>query len=386
MNLFPNPIDRARLIPLLEDVPQSIFTETFTSACEELDGFVGQCLRFLQAQLALEGFVRCPEDLASQRGFAPCASELVPWLLEAMTLYGLAEGRDSGYWVKEPSREEDLEAAYHERVARLPEAGPALAVQKLATLSLPAVLKGLSTGEEALFSLTTLELWFAYFSNSNVHYATTNALAAMALAQAVPPRAKILEVGGGGGSAAQAALVQLRDVGKPPRQYVFTELHQAFLRRGARLVRQCAPEGCEIQTASYDINLPPAAQGFPLRSFDAVFAVNVFHLAKDLPAALGAVAELLRPGGVLVLGELVRPSPEAPVHLELPFLLLESYRQAGGGDPLRPRPGFLALPSWQQALRQAGYASVQVLPKNLLQCLEIYPGFYCAALTATLGS
>lgn len=383
MRPLPVPIERLRLLPLLGDVPENVFDATFTAACEELDAFVGQCLAFLYHRLELAGFVGTPEELARKRGFAPCGATLLRWVLETMAAYGLAEVTDGVFRTKAPCPEVDLEAEYQARVARLAAAAPALSVQKLATVSLPAVLAGQTTGEEALFSLATLELWFAYFANSNVHYAATNALAATALARAVPPGAAILEVGGGGGSAAEAAFARLLQADKPPRQYVFTEVHPAFLRRGSRLVRQQAPPGCQVEQGAYDINLPPEAQGFPLGFFDAVFGVNVFHLAKDLVAALRGVAQLLRPGGVLVLGELVRPGPDVPVHLELPFLLLESYRQAGGGDQLRPRPGFLALSSWQQALTQAGFAEIRLLPENLTRCLEIYPGFYCAALAAT---
>jgi ubiquinone/menaquinone biosynthesis C-methylase UbiE len=38
----------------------------------------------------------------------------------------------------------------------------------------------------------------------------------------------------------------------------------------------------------------------PAGSFDAVLAFNVLHLLEDLPAALGRVREVLKPGGVFV--------------------------------------------------------------------------------------
>lgn len=382
MSVFPTPIPRDQLRPLLADVPEDVFGEAFTRACEALDVFVGDCLRFLVAELRLSGFEGTADELVASRGYTPHGSALVRWLFDCLGLYGLAVDSRRGVAVTTDSQRVDLEAAYAQAAAANPEAEAALAVQKLATLALPAVLAGSVSGEEALFSLNHLDLWFAYFSNANIHYAPTNRLAGIALAQAVAPRARVLEVGGGGGSAAEAALQALADAGKPPSLYAFTEVHPAFLRRGARSVRQLLPEGCELRVQPYDINVPPEEQGLSEEAFDAVFAVNVLHLARDLVATLRGLRRLLKPSGALVLGELIRPDFAAPVHLELPFLLLRSYQEGGEQKGLRGRPGFLCLEGWQNALRAAGFGDVAVLPAALDRCLALYPGFYCAALVA----
>lgn len=382
MSSFPRPIPRDALWPLLGDVPRGVFSEEFTAACEALDVFVGDCLRFLVASLALEGFSGTPETLAETQGYSSHGRSLVRWLLECLELYGLASCQERVFSVNVEGCPVDLGRSLEEAVAASPGAEAAFAVQKLATEALPGVLAGTMTGEEALFSLRQLDLWFRYFANSNVHYAPTNRLAALALSQALGPGARILELGGGGGSAAEAALQALVAAGKPPGRYVFTEIHPAFLRRGSRVVRQVLPEGCELAVRSYDINLPPAHQGFGGERFDAVFAVNVLHLANDPVAALSHLRTLLAPGGVLVLGELIRPDFLAPVHLELPFLLLESYHRARTLDGIRARPGFLCLSGWRRALEAAGLTHVQVLPAELSRCFELYPGFYCAALLA----
>jgi SAM-dependent methyltransferase len=357
-----------------------MFSAEFAQTCEEVDAFVGEGLRYAGLSLGLEGFHGSPAQLAAQRSFLNSRQEVLRWLLQAMVLYGLAQEEGGHFAVGPLGPPLDLEEVFRQRVAKTPQAMPALAVLKLAFLQLPAILAGTSTGEEALFCLENLPLWFAYFANTNLHYAPSNALAALALARAVPQEARILELGGGGGSAAEAALSALEQAGKKVSQYVFTELHPAFLRRGLRLVREKAPKGCEVEGRSYDINLPPQAQGLE-GQFHAILAVNVLHLARDLVSCLRSLASLLLPGGVLVLGELLRPGPQTPVHLELPFLLLESYRLTGQ-DALRPQPGFLHLEGWRQALEVAGYALVSLLPAQLPRCQEAYPGFYCAALTA----
>lgn len=382
MSKLPQPIPRQALRDLLPDVPETVFSEEFTRACEVLDAFVGDCLCFLVHELSLGGFAGTAEDFARLRRHSPHGLALSRWLFDCLRLYGLAEEQDGIVHVPATVPSVDLEAAFAAAVAASPQAEPAMAVQKLATQALPEVLAGKTTGEEALFSLSQLDLWFSYFSNRNIHYAPTNTLAALALARAVGPQARLLELGGGGGSAAEAALKALVDVEKPPALYVFTEVHPAFLRRGSRLVRQLLPEGCQLEARPYDIELAPGEQGLSGVLFDAVFAVNVLHLASDVVLALQRLRTLLAPGGALVLGELMRPSFQAPVHLELPFLLLKSYQQAKNQDGIRSRPGFLCQEGWQNALRAAGFTDVTVLPATLDRCIALYPGFYCAAIIA----
>jgi SAM-dependent methyltransferase len=270
-----------------------------------------------------------------------------------------------------------------EAIALLPGAAPTYRVFELCASALPAVLAGTASGEATLFSPATLGLWFDYFSNANPHYALNNALAAAALVRAVPPEATIVELGGGGGSAAEAALAALSANGKPPLRYHFTELHPAFLRRGTRVVQAVAPAGCTVTAARYDINADPTSQGMQLGQADAVVAVNTLHLAHHLVPTLASLRSLLRPGGALVLGELLRPTPLAGVHIELPFTLLEGYRNALSADGLRPRPGFMAADGWRRALLAAGFERVALLPAALSQCVELYPGFYCGAISAT---
>ncbi|MCX7895166.1 MAG: class I SAM-dependent methyltransferase [Thermoanaerobaculum sp.] len=382
MRRLPKPIPREELLPLLHDVPEGVFTPVFTQACEVVDLFVGDCLAHLVHELALGGFSGSPEDLAHQRGYSAHKTPMLHLLLDCLELYGLARCDDKTYEVALPAGQEPFPQRYHHWVSVAPTAEPALAVQRLGAEVFPRVLSGELSGEEALFSLAHLDLWFSYFSNANVHYAPTNSLAALALSRSVGKHARILELGGGGGSAAEAAFASLLATDQAPALYVFTEVHPAFLRRGGRLVRQLAPPSCRLEIRPYDINLTPEEQGFSPQEFDAVFAVNVLHLAAHLVEALTQLRRLLVPGGALVLGELIRPCFSAPVHLELPFALLQSYQQVQLAPRVRTRPGFLCLQGWQNALHEAGFSEVHVLPAALQECFAHYPGFYCAALVA----
>jgi SAM-dependent methyltransferase len=365
------------------DVPLGVFDENLRRACERLDGYVGALALELAAILELPvGEPLQLDALFASRGWNERGRLAVAWLLETLELYGLAE-RAAERWRFAGGRSAVASAALREEAERaMPAARPAYEVLALCAGALPAVLRGELRGEDALFGPTTLGLWFEYFSNTNPHYGPSNAITGVAAARAARSGCCVLEFGGGGGSAAEAVLRALAEADKAPARYVFTELQPAFLRRGARAVQQALPAGCEFASMRFDINLDPAGQGLESGRFDLAFGVNTLHLAHDLLATLANLRGLLRPGGALIVGELLRPAPDAAVHLELPFTLLEGYSNAPLLPGIRPRPGFMSARGWIRALEAAGFSQITVLPAQVERCTEIYPGFYSGALTA----
>ena len=139
-----------------------------------------------------------------------------------------------------------------------------------------------------------------------------------------------------------------------------------------------------MECRRFDINDAPESLGSGPGEFDAVVAVNTIHLAADVPGTLRRLASVLAPRGSLVLGELIRPPGGGAVHVELPFTLLESFRQTPLDPRIRPRPGFLTLAGWREAFRRAGLGAPEVVPLEFERCQEAYPGFYGAALVATV--
>ncbi len=381
-----DPLERraAGLGPLLGDIPEGLFGEGFDVLSVRLDRFVEALAAELAASLSLQpGEYPGAGRLLRRRGWSEDGRWALEWLFETLELFGRAE-RTAGGWRLSADRGGAAAAELRESAcAAAPEVTPAYDVLELAARGLPAVLDGSRRGEDILFGPATMGLWFEYFSNANPHYAVSNALVALAAGRVLPARAAILEVGGGGGSAAEAVLGALGAGGRPPRRYLFTELQPAFLRRGARAVQAAAPPGCEVESHRFDVNDAPDSLGVAPGSFDAVIAVNTLHLAGDVAGALRRLASVLAPGGALVLGELIRPSEGGAVHVELPFTLLESFRRTPLDPLIRPRPGFLTLAGWREAFRQAGLDAPAVVPVEFERCQEAYPGFYGAALLAT---
>jgi SAM-dependent methyltransferase len=374
------PVD---LLDLTPEVPSSLFDDAFRGACERLDRYVGALAVELCRRLDLPATEELDlGELFASRGWSPTGTLAIRWLRETLSLYGLGPGAERPQrqpdWVdRVPAAELRAEA---ERV--LPSCWPAYAVLEQSADALPAILRGELRGEEALFGPANLGLWFDYFSNGNPHYAPNNAITSLVAAEMAPLRATVLELGGGAGSAAEAFLGALAEAGKPPARYLFTEPQPAFLRRATRALRQFVPPGCEVETGRYDINLGPTEQGLEESGFDLILAVNVMHLAHDVVLALRRVRRLLRPGGALVLGELIRPTPTAPVHLELPFTLIEGYRQTPPDAVVRRREGFVSADGWIAAFEAAGLEDVRLMPAQIRRCAEIYPGFYCGAVSA----
>jgi len=372
-----------RLDELVPDVPASVFNEKFKQASERLDRFIGALSVELAAGLGLgAGDLPSAERIAKQRGWKSGGALPLQWLFETLELYGQAERRGDGWRLKGGSPPVPSGQLRAEAERAVPAARPAYEVFALSADALPAILKGELRGEDALFGPAAMGLWFDYFSNSNPHYAPNNQVTALAVERSVGSGARLLEVGGGGGSAALAVLDAMAQAHKTPSRYVFTELQPAFLRRGIRAIQQVVPTGCDLRSLRYDIDGDPEAQNVEAGQFDALFGVNTLHLARDVVATLGKLRTLLRPGGFLVIGELLRPTPTATVHLELPFTLLTTYSQAPLEEGIRVRPGFMSVRGWRRALDASGFGEISILPAEIERCAEIYPGFYCGAITA----
>jgi SAM-dependent methyltransferase len=221
----------------------------------------------------------------------------------------------------------------------------------------PRVAHGETRAEPAL--LARPRLWVRYFSNENPYYALGNHVAARAAAARMEANARVLEVGGGLGSSADALLGALAARDAAPTAYHLTDPVPFFRRRAARGV--AAPAGCALTTAALDMNAPWEPQGVAPGSVDVVWGVNAFHLAHDQRAVLAEARRALRPGGLLVLGEGFRRRRGAPEPAEFPFQLLESFH-AVRLDAKRPTPGFPHPPDLVRALAAAGFADVELVP------------------------
>jgi SAM-dependent methyltransferase len=202
-----------------------------------------------------------------------------------------------------------------------------------------------------------------------------NQMGAAALEAWMPRgRSAVLELGGGLGSGALAALDRLSASGRldDVQAYRFTELVPAFLRRGERVLRERLPNATFLSAASLDMDRSFAEQGVAPASVSVVYAVNTLHVARDLSFTLGEIRAALQPGGRLVFSECIRPRAGQTIYPEFIFNLMQTFRARG----------FLTPEQWTEALAATGFAGVTFLP-DVARIRDVFPGFYAAAIGAT---
>ncbi len=275
---------------------------------------------------------------------------------------------------------EELRAAQQVHDARCL---PAYDIAALAAAHYPDVLGGRINGEQALFGGAGIIPWVKYFSNDNPVYAISNTVGAIAAAQASAADTEtILEIGGGLGSGAIALLDHFENIGRTAQigSYSLTEISPLFLKRAQRNLVARNPR-CAMRFAALDIDHPFAGAGIAPGSVSMVYGVNVLHVARDLGKTLAQLRSALRDRGLLVMAECIRPFAHVPLHLELIFNLLGSFRDAVLVPDWRPNGGFLTPEQWTAALQANGFQDVRIYP-DIAAIRDAYPSCVIGAIVA----
>ncbi|HEV8122221.1 MAG TPA: hypothetical protein VGQ67_14590, partial [Candidatus Polarisedimenticolia bacterium] len=203
----------ARLDALLPEELRALFDDRFATSCGLFEEYVRRRAIEVVRDTGLDAAAReagTVEEIAARAGLAADRSRVpVAWLFETLGEAGLAARDERGRYRLDAAlpRLEPLEMA--EAQARHdPACLPAYRLADLAAAAYPGVLRGLTSGEQALFGPGTIAAWFDYFSNDNPIYAVSNRIGAIAAAKALAAAqgVTILELGGGLGSATAALL------------------------------------------------------------------------------------------------------------------------------------------------------------------------------------
>lgn len=380
---------------LLSRIPDSairdLFSPEFILCSERFDRFTVDMLLRLVRELDLEEALSrgtTVEELLREKNYARRAEVPIRWFFRKLEAEGFLEVAGSGPAARfrsrgplpigDPDREEALARAIDGRSA------PPFAVVRAMVEHVPAFLRGEKTGEEILFSPARLPLWFDYFSNDNLLYQINNRLGAEAVERALPSTrpGTVLEIGGGSGSAALAVAERLSREGALSRisRYLFTEIVPTFLRRAERSVRARFP-ALPIEFLRLDMDIDFEPQGIPPGIADVVYAVNTVHIAKDLRTTLRRIRETLKPGGMAVFSECVRPHAGQPIYVEFVFNFLENFTGVATDAAIRPNHGFLTPENWRSAFRAAGFERPQILP-DVEELARHYDAFFVAAVSA----
>ncbi|MDP1823663.1 MAG: class I SAM-dependent methyltransferase [Archangium sp.] len=202
--------------------------------------------------------------------------------------------------------------------------------------ALHPVLAGSVLAEEALFPRNDFSLVGKLYSESLI-FSFYSRLTARLACEAKPRR--VFELGAGTGGTAKSVL------DGTSAHLLFTDLSPLLLEQ-ARGSLQFG-ERLGFQVLDMDQERWDVTPGF-----DVAIALNVVHLAKDVPAVLSRLRHALAPGGTLLLGE-VSPPEEGTCFpfMDFTFGLLPSF----SGRLLGPA-------QWQGHLKTAGFEAVAFFP------------------------
>ena len=244
----------------------------------------------------------------------------------------------------------DAVADRHDRAALA--AGPYQAHLRLldeAVAAYSEVLAGKRPATEVLFPGGSLDrVMPMYVGNPLVDHFT--ARAAQAIAVAAGPAARVLEFGGGTGGLTGVVLPLLDRAGGIA-EYRFTDLSLRFCKEAEHRFANGRPW---VSAGLLDIGRDGASQGLAPGSYDVVAGANVIHATASIADSLATVRGLLKPGGFLVLYEMMRLHD----YVTATFGLLDGWWAAT--DHRLPHSPLLDGDGWQRALSAAGFEDVRI--------------------------
>jgi len=384
--------DLDTLLARIEDPAiRSLFSHEFILCAEHFDRFTVESVLRVAHDLGFGAELAGGTStgaLVERRGFAPRAKVPLRWFFAKLASAGYLDASgpedDPVFTARGPLPPGDPDLPEARARALDPRSRPAFAVVRAMVEHVPEFLRGEKTGEDILFAPIRLPLWFDYFSNDHLLYEINNRLGAEAVARELPAGrpATIVEIGGGSGSAALALGERLARDAALSRigRYVFTEIVPTFLRRAERSIRARFPE-LPAEFRKLDMNEDFAAQGVAPSSADVVYAVNTVHIARNLAATLARIRETLRPGGIAVFSECVRPYPGQPIYVEFVFNFLENFTGVATDPATRPNHGFLTPENWRRAFEASGFEEPRILP-DVEDLARHYEAFFVAAVSA----
>lgn len=370
----------------LAEIPPSLLDDRTWYATELCERYATEVVLEATATLGLAPELArggtAPQILARRgfvAGFLPLLGALFARLASAGVLE--AEGDPPSYRATRSLPASAREELRREAIERDPALEPALALLDVALASYAGIATGQTTGEQALLQPARVGLWLAYFDNANPVYALSNRIAAVAAANRLPKAGpfRVLELGAGAGSAAEALLEELERRGRLDEieLYRLTEPSPFFRRRAERALRARFPT-VRFDSRALDIDQPFEEQGVG-GGHDLVYGVNVVHVARRLDASLARMRAALEPGGALVAGECIRLFPGQPVPADLVFQLLHGFTSVETDPALRPHHGFLELETWRRAFAAGGFDPLEVVP-DLERLRALHPRFFAGAL------
>ena len=159
---------------------------------------------------------------------------------------------------------------------------------------------------------------------------------------------KILEIGTGMGSCAQAVLGALAD---NFTSYTCTDITSTHFDDVRSLFADAQTDKMTFRTLDFETS--PTDQGFVAGSYDMIVASNALHDTPELEQMLKHIRSLMRPGGYLAFLE---PTKDESLTLALEGCLRPSW--FAGIEESRRHSPLATQKTWDSALREAGFTGI----------------------------
>ncbi|KAI6350418.1 protein transport protein bet1 [Pyricularia grisea] len=178
------------------------------------------------------------------------------------------------------------------------------------------------------------------------------------------PHLSILEVGAGTGGATKRILDTIG--GDSVGSYTFTDISSSFFENAAEALGEWRDK---LAFKVFNAEVDPVAQGFEAGTYDVVVAFMVVHACARLDEAVANLRRLLKPGGLLVLGE---GASDGAMQAGAGFIFGTLPGWWRGVDEGRTLSPLVSADEWHTILRGAGFSGIDTMsPKSLFDAFGI---------------
>jgi hybrid polyketide synthase/nonribosomal peptide synthetase ACE1 len=184
------------------------------------------------------------------------------------------------------------------------------------------------------------------------------------------PRMHLFEIGAGTGGATRDLLPTL---GTAFASYTYTDISAGFFERAQQ---SFADYSDRMVFATYDMERPPAEQGFEEGSYDIVLAAAVLHVTGKLDEMMANIRRLLKPGGYLIVVDIINND-----FLSIGTIMggLPGWWAGAEVDSNRSHGPCLSIDQWDALSRKHGFGGVDThTPTD--HKLQYYSVFACQAV------
>ncbi|KAF3077641.1 Compactin diketide synthase mokB [Trichoderma lentiforme] len=253
--------------------------------------------------------------------------------------------------------DEDLEA----RLIEVEEVLPAWKLYTTCARKLPQILTGEIDPLQVVFESDQAEIFYADLFQKLCQDGRLGTI--LDLVSHETPAQRILEVGAGTGGMTGHVLSLLqqreeRTGGSSFAEYTYTDISPMFFERAGDRWPHLKAQG-RLTFKTFNLDKPIEDQGFQTGSYDIVVAASVLHATPYLEATVRNVRRALKPGGRLILLEVINPDDIATNFMAG---LVPGWWVAR--EEWRPHSAAVPEHLWDKCLRDNGFSGNDVVLRD----------------------